>query len=48
LPEAAGFIGGEALFANVHGWIGYTIFVAFYSAAAFAYVKIGRPQRTLF
>jgi exosortase/archaeosortase family protein len=43
----AGFIGGAELLASVHGWIGYTIFVAFYAAAAFAYVNIGRPQRAL-
>lgn len=43
----AWFIGGAELLAGVHGWIGYTIFVAFYGAAAFAYVNIGRPRRAL-
>ena len=41
----AGFIGGAKLLADVHGWIGYTIFVAFYAVAAFVYVNNGRPRR---
>jgi exosortase/archaeosortase family protein len=42
----AGFIGGAELLTGVHGWIGYTIFVAFYAVAAFVYVNNGRPRRT--
>jgi exosortase/archaeosortase family protein len=43
----AGFIGGEAVLTSLHEVIGYAIFVGFYGAAAFAFVKIGRPQRAL-
>jgi len=42
-----GFFGGPVLLASVHGWIGYTIFVAFYAVAAFVYVTKGRSQGTV-
>ncbi len=42
-----GFFGGPDLLASVHGWIGYTIFVAFYAVAAFAYINSGRRQGTI-
>jgi exosortase/archaeosortase family protein len=43
----AGIIGGAELLTNLHEVIGYVIFVGFYTAAAFAYVRIGRPRNAL-
>ena len=43
----AGVIGGLQLLTSLHEVIGYVIFVGFYGAAAFAYVRIGRPRSPL-
>jgi exosortase/archaeosortase family protein len=43
----AWLIGGSSLLAGVHELVGYVIFVAFYCATAFAYIKIGRHPRVL-
>ncbi len=43
----AGVIGGLQLLTSLHEVIGYVLFVGFYGAAAFAYVRIGRPRTTI-
>jgi exosortase/archaeosortase family protein len=40
----AGVIGGAGLLTSLHEIIGYVLFVGFYGAAAFAYLRIGRPR----
>jgi len=43
----AGYFGGPDLLMSIHGWIGYTIFVAFYAVAAFLYIKNNGPHMSI-
>jgi len=43
----AGLVGGLELLTSLHEVIGYVLFVGFYGAAAFAYIRVGRPRNRL-
>lgn len=41
-----GFVDGSAAFWEIHDWLGYGIFLAFYIAVLLTYSRTGRPQMT--